>query len=1079
MSLGSIAADVEMVIPVPRTHHVASSLSPRQSELYQMATTLPDTSLKALIHAENLSLGESESPIYPMVSYAEPPSPTDGDGYVADFLERYHQSSRNGSEDGHDLPSERSSTAVTSNATPLAQVPEGPDTHEYLPYIGTGHQKVIDNEENSGDLEEIVFSDNSYLPPDHSSEHDALYFTNSDSMLFSSPPSSFTLSRSLSSASHSSYASASSGFDVTDDEDADLADFSSDLPRTDHAYRHFMDPSLSSLELDMDADESPDVGNVMRTGTSTSSSSSRPSLSLTRSSSNCSSDVIYSPTLDDYAMFPLNSEHHLQFQLPATPAPPELASAADVLLVSAAELSRVVHDGSLPSAGWVNTFGESGVIGEDFSFGFDKLTLTGEENDEGVESGSLEAGMRVNLDRLARSGDTVTNSIETAVEPVHSSSFPNGTRDLAQTSPTELVTTPPSPSAVNRPQSQILQEEMPGQLSTAPRPVSAIKTVSLEPVDGSHSQTEGYRRAHVPASSPRQGNETTGRTSSSVYRTGYSSRSRGYDGHGREDSEDEDERRRRRRALERTHVVETVAKATLSKGESSEDDTDPYASASPVPTTSRDDHLTRPRLGRSPSRSPVTHHSPLLAGTSMRPSTNFPLSSSSSRYVSEEEDVGDSEDDDVPLAKAIPGALSAQKTIRRQVREEREQKKRERALRNEAEARRERQTTIRPTGAGTVGGNAEYGVSSSRDAAAMAVAAVASSSIQGRQRTLTLPGKPSGQPVFNPQDLARKLQSVQLADHPQMPYGTYQPQSTTQTLARQPSHAVHSSPHQQANFLSRAKSFSRPSGESQYSTERPHQAPSPMPSAGTSPALLSRSIREPHIQRHSPSTSPIGEAQPPLPNLRHMRSFHRSSERSPQDSPRSLVSPEEDRRANYQGSPSFSNPVNHKRSMSLSRRDVGERAFPTEPVPPLPSNLKTSHDEHRRLMKSNPTSTRTSAEGERPPRMSEPPPLPAAASRNVAVTQQRVFVGNLQQFHMVEIGPATTAGDVVSLMENQGALKGWAGMGGWMVFEMAQDFGMGECQCMAPGNCYLTHSTRASSEELRASGRCSVLVAEG
>ncbi|KAF9483548.1 hypothetical protein BDN70DRAFT_904143 [Pholiota conissans] len=53
-----------------------------------------------------------------------------------------------------------------------------------------------------------------------------------------------------------------------------------------------------------------------------------------------------------------------------------------------------------------------------------------------------------------------------------------------------------------------------------------------------------------------------------------------------------------------------------------------------------------------------------------------------------------------------------------------------------------------------------------------------------------------------------------------------------------------------------------------------------------------------------------------------------------------------------------------------------------------------------------------------------------------------MFVGNLQQFHMVEISPDTTAGDVVALMESQGALVGWAGTGGWMVFEVAQDFGM-------------------------------------
>jgi hypothetical protein len=63
-----------------------------------------------------------------------------------------------------------------------------------------------------------------------------------------------------------------------------------------------------------------------------------------------------------------------------------------------------------------------------------------------------------------------------------------------------------------------------------------------------------------------------------------------------------------------------------------------------------------------------------------------------------------------------------------------------------------------------------------------------------------------------------------------------------------------------------------------------------------------------------------------------------------------------------------------------------------------------------------------------------------------AGSQQRVFVGNSQQFNMVEIGPSTTAGDVVSMMEAEGALVGWAGTGGWMVFEVVQDFGMGICK---------------------------------
>jgi hypothetical protein len=47
---------------------------------------------------------------------------------------------------------------------------------------------------------------------------------------------------------------------------------------------------------------------------------------------------------------------------------------------------------------------------------------------------------------------------------------------------------------------------------------------------------------------------------------------------------------------------------------------------------------------------------------------------------------------------------------------------------------------------------------------------------------------------------------------------------------------------------------------------------------------------------------------------------------------------------------------------------------------------------------------------------------------------------------MVEITPSTNAGEVVQMVESQAALeKLGAGSGGWMLWEVAQDFGMGEC----------------------------------
>ena len=54
-----------------------------------------------------------------------------------------------------------------------------------------------------------------------------------------------------------------------------------------------------------------------------------------------------------------------------------------------------------------------------------------------------------------------------------------------------------------------------------------------------------------------------------------------------------------------------------------------------------------------------------------------------------------------------------------------------------------------------------------------------------------------------------------------------------------------------------------------------------------------------------------------------------------------------------------------------------------------------------------------------------------------------MFIGNMQRFNMVEIGASTTAGDVIEMIEAEGSFKDFVGSGGWMVFEVAQDFGMG------------------------------------
>ena len=59
--------------------------------------------------------------------------------------------------------------------------------------------------------------------------------------------------------------------------------------------------------------------------------------------------------------------------------------------------------------------------------------------------------------------------------------------------------------------------------------------------------------------------------------------------------------------------------------------------------------------------------------------------------------------------------------------------------------------------------------------------------------------------------------------------------------------------------------------------------------------------------------------------------------------------------------------------------------------------------------------------------------------------QQRVFIGTMQRFCLVEIGSSTSAGEVLRIVEGQGALEG-SGSGGWMLWEVSQDFGMGKLE---------------------------------
>ena len=94
--------------------------------------------------------------------------------------------------------------------------------------------------------------------------------------------------------------------------------------------------------------------------------------------------------------------------------------------------------------------------------------------------------------------------------------------------------------------------------------------------------------------------------------------------------------------------------------------------------------------------------------------------------------------------------------------------------------------------------------------------------------------------------------------------------------------------------------------------------------------------------------------------------------------------------------------------------------------------------------------SRTPSRQHRPSVSSPADPLPMM--KQELVVQQRVFIGNMQRFNMVEIGASTTAGDIIEVIKAEGKFKDVAGSGGWMVFEVAQDFGMGTFFFFAPSS---------------------------
>jgi len=359
-----------------------------------------------------------------------------------------------------------------------------------------------------------------------------------------------------------------------------------------------------------------------------------------------------------------------------------------------------------------------------------------------------------------------------------------------------------------------------------------------------------------------------------------------------------------------------------------------------------------------------------------------------------------SDEDDVPLARSIPTALKAQKTIRKKVKEESVQRKQERAMRMQAKMQN---ISGVPHSAGpTTTAFRHEQLSPPR----------IPTRITGRARTQTLPPMASHCSPFAVGDLTKKLMDVQASitgpNNPELHRSktksshqhTHEPspssrsrrpsQELPQPLPPTPTYPIHET--FQKPTLRPVRSFHRPAPALQADTREPLPTSE---SAGTG-LTPSRSIRRPRTG--DPTTN-----KPSTPAFSNL-SLQRSRSAKPTNQARLL-----DEDYVSQGRPSTSRP---SAEVSVdSRAHWSEKAAALPPVPPIPT--------YDMLMRQKAGET----------------------------WQQTVFLGDMQRSTVVEVGASTSAQDVIDAIESRGETgpndPSHNGGKGWMLFELAQDFGMG------------------------------------
>jgi hypothetical protein len=342
--------------------------------------------------------------------------------------------------------------------------------------------------------------------------------------------------------------------------------------------------------------------------------------------------------------------------------------------------------------------------------------------------------------------------------------------------------------------------------------------------------------------------------------------------------------------------------------------------------------------------------------------------------------VPTSGDDDVPLARSIPTALRAQRTIRKQVRDEKDERRRQRLLRRQQRQQQQQQQRQQSHSQTSPEEDSRHHMQVGPTLSQGPTKPASSSARATRPRTKTLPSN-SSRPIAA-EDLSKRLRDIQealavppLKNHSLSPSDSHS--HSDQLGQRSRDHARVPNVGIQDKSLRPSRSFHRPSTADATRVE-----PMPMPTLALETHRLGRSATtasRPVKQRDQPEASARATSNPSYRSPRRPRTSDDA----------------------------------HQPSTALLHPSVFQRiATPRTPtdIPSTPLIVQAVPKETKQVS-----------------------------------WQQRIFIVDLQRFNTLMMSPTTTAKEVIDTLDAQGQLANWAGVGGWMLFEVSQDFGMGEC----------------------------------